>query len=98
VYHNTSNSLSGATLLGFYTIAINPFIIWQQWLHFPIDAGTLKYLSASTANQSDFTASTVGELTKAVTVTSDMYFIITIQFTSASDSGTIAWSMINLVQ
>lgn len=86
IYINTSNSLTGATLLGTAVsmTAANQFQLFNR--DFFINGTTLRCFSASSAASTDIANFSVTNFT--VTASTNYYFIIAIQHAAATDSAT----------
>jgi GH24 family phage-related lysozyme (muramidase) len=89
LYFNTSNSLTGATLIAsFYTIGTGATIPTHQNTRSFFYNGTnlSNNMAASTSAVSDMIQQTISGLSVAYTSSSDYYLIFAIQLSSTSDS------------
>ena len=87
IYTNTTNSLSGATLLGSFTMsAANRFLGYER--HIICKAsGLIEVASATnTTNASDENAISAAETTTTITYSNTNYLIISMQLSNSADT------------
>jgi len=84
IYKNTSNTLTGATLIG--TLANSGFLFGQGIRTFRINSNTITYFVASQALISDYTSSGFAMGSTTFTTNVDNYIIFSLQLTYAGDS------------
>lgn len=96
MYKNTSNTLTGATLISVISSAISAGSIFSQGIRtFRINSNTLSGYSSAITNNLDY-ANTNGLISTTFTTNVDNYILFTIQLGSIADSANI--SMARLTQ
>ena len=89
IYKNTSNSLTGATLIGSVLTIAGTNIFSQAVRTFRINSNTLSGFGSTSSGQTDF-SSISGLLSTTFTTNVDNYILFSIQLVSTSDSANIS--------
>jgi hypothetical protein len=88
IYKNTSNTLTGATLIGF-VLSASTQLYAQAIRTFRINSNTLTGLTTSTITAVDYTQNGNTEMSTTFTTSVDNYIIFAIQISGTSDSSVI---------
>lgn len=88
IYKNTSNSLTGATLIGL-VLSVSTQAYAQAIRTFRISANTLTGLTTSTATSVDYAQNGNPEVSTTFTTSVDNYIIFAIQLAGTSDSSVV---------
>ena len=88
IYKNTSNTLTGATLIGSF-LGSNTSVFAQGIRTFRITSNTLTGLPTSTSAQTDYATNANAEVSTTFTTSVDNYILLTIQLGSAADSSVV---------
>jgi len=88
IYKNTSNSLTGATLIGL-CLSANTATFAQAIRTFRINSNTITGISTSIAVQSDYSSTSNPEVSTTFNTSIDNYILLAITLVSVSDSSVI---------
>lgn len=89
IYANTSNSLTGATLIGAFGALGTTSIFLHGTRNYRINTNVLTGITTTSATPSDITAATAAQLSTAFNTSVDNYIIFAIQLGSALDTANI---------
>jgi hypothetical protein len=88
IYKNTSNTLTGATLIGSFLLSSSA-VLAQGIRTFRITSNTLTGLPTSSAAQTDYSTNLNAEVSTTFTTSVDNYIIFAIQLAGTSDSSVV---------